>query len=91
MRDKKQIQKREKSKNVYLYVRFTRETDDHEEQDGDNVVIEAGPIINFEGRHEGTHQHEKDRARSQDRTTCIFIVNRFKYHNLIKHMFSLRV
>lgn len=61
---------REKLKNEYLHVRFARETDDHEEQDGNNIVIEASPIINLESRHECTHQHEEDRAWSQDRTTC---------------------
>jgi len=54
----------------YLHVCFARETDDHEEQDGDNIVIEASPIVNLEGRHEGSHQHEEDRAGPQNRTTC---------------------
>lgn len=70
MCDEKRIHMREKLKNVYLHVRFARETDDHEEQDGDNVVIEAGPIVDFEGRYEGAHQHEEDCAGSQNRATC---------------------
>jgi len=40
---------------TYLYVRFAREADDHEEQDGNDVVVEAGPVVDFEGRYKGTH------------------------------------
>lgn len=82
---------REKLKNKYLHIRFTRETNNHEEQDGDNIVIEASPIVNLEGRHEGTHQHEEDRARSQNRTTCfdsqIIILNYHLDYNFMKHLF----
>jgi len=58
-----------RSKEKYLYVRFARETDDHEEQDGNDVVVETGPVVDFESSYEGTHQHEEDRAGSQNRTT----------------------
>lgn len=40
---------------TYLYVGFASETDDHEEQDRNDIVIEAGPVVDLEGRHEGTH------------------------------------
>lgn len=59
-----------RKKDTYLYVRFTREADDHEEQDRNDVVVEAGPVIDFERCHEGTYQHEEDRTGSQNRTTC---------------------
>lgn len=82
---------REKLKNEYLHVRFARKTDNHEEQDGDNIVIEASPIVNLEGRHEGTHQHEEDRAGSQNRTTCfdsqIIILNYHFDYNFMKYLF----
>lgn len=59
-----------RKEDTYLYVRFAREADDHEEQDGNDVVVKAGPVIDFEGRHEGAYQHEEDRAGSQNCTTC---------------------
>lgn len=65
-----QIQK-SKGRNTYLYVRFACEADNHKEQDGNDVVVEAGPVVDFEGRHKGTHQHKKDRAGSQDCTTYL--------------------
>ena len=49
---------------TYLNVRFTSETYDHEEQDRNDVVIEAGPVVDFEGCDEGTDQHEENRTRS---------------------------
>lgn len=71
MRNEKRTTCVKKWKNGYLHIWFARETDDHKEQDGDNVVIETGPIVNLEGRHESSHQHEEDRAGSQDCTTWI--------------------
>lgn len=64
------VHRRDKSRERYLYIRFAREADDHKEQDGNDVVVEAGPVVDFEGCHKGTHQHKKDRAGSQNRTTC---------------------
>lgn len=67
---------------LYLYVRFTCEADDHKEQDGNDIIIEAGPVVDFKGRHEGTHQHEKDCTGSENRTTCF---NHMKAQKYIKN------
>lgn len=66
---------------THLYVRFAGETDDHEEQNGNDVVIEAGPVVDFEGRYEGTHQHEEDCAGSQNRAACSSKQNSRNQHN----------
>lgn len=52
----------------YLDFGFGGEADQHEEQNGDNVVLEAGPVVDFEGGHESTHQHKENRARSKNST-----------------------
>lgn len=48
----------------YLDARLTSKTYEHEKQNGNDVVVEAGPVVNFEGRNEGTHQHEENRTWS---------------------------
>lgn len=57
---------------TYLHIRFACETDDHEEQDRNNVVIKTRPVIDFKGCYKRTHQHEEDRTRPQNRTTCFY-------------------
>lgn len=69
MRNEKQTTCVKNGKNGYLHICFACETDDHEEQDRDNVVIEASPIVDLEGRHKSSHQHEEDRAGPQNCTT----------------------
>jgi hypothetical protein len=49
-----------------LYFRFADEADEHEEQDGYNVVLEASPVVYVEGGNKGSYQHKKDGARTQD-------------------------
>ena len=48
-------------------LRLGKEADDHEEKDGHNVGIERGPVVDLEGGHERTHQHEEDGPGPQDR------------------------
>jgi len=75
---------------TYLYVRFAREADDHEEQDGNNVVVEAGPVVDFEGRYKGTHQHEENRAGTQNRTTCFNQNTKISiYFSVAKYILSI--
>ena len=51
---------------IYLKFGFGDETDEHEEQDGDHVGEETGPVVDTESGHEGTDQHEENRSRTQD-------------------------
>jgi hypothetical protein len=54
---------------TYLYTGFASEAHQHEEQDRDNVVVEAGPVVNAERSYKGSHQHEEYRSRAEDRST----------------------
>lgn len=54
---------------THLDIGFASETNEHEQKDGNDIVIEAGPVVDFESSHEGSHQHEKYRSRSKNRTT----------------------
>nr|CAH7768970.1 unnamed protein product [Callosobruchus chinensis] len=51
------------------YIEKKSEAHQHEEQYGVDVVIEASPVIDLEGSHEGSYQHKKYSARSKDGTT----------------------
>lgn len=51
---------------AHLYAGLEGEAGNHEEQDGDNVVLERGPVTDLEGSHKGTHQHEEDGAGAED-------------------------
>lgn len=53
----------------YLDIRFTGETNKHEQQNRPNVVVETGPIVDLESRHEGPHQHKEYSTGTQDGTT----------------------
>ena len=52
---------------THLNAGFERETDDHESDDGVDVVLERGPVVDPEGSHESSHQHEEDGARAENR------------------------
>ena len=52
----------------YLDVGLEREADHHEPDDGVDVVLERRPVVDPEGGHESSHQHEEDGARAQNRT-----------------------
>lgn len=49
---------------MYLNARFTSETYKHEEQNRNNIIVEAGPIVDLKGCDESTDQHEENRAWS---------------------------
>ena len=53
---------------TYLYIGLEREADDEKADDGVDVVLEGGPVVDPEGGHERSHQHEEDGARTEDRT-----------------------
>lgn len=53
---------------TYLYVILENEAHRHEDQDGDDVVVERVPVGDLEGGHHGPHQHEKDGARPEHRS-----------------------
>ena len=53
----------------YLDFGFGDKTDKHEEEDRDQVVDETAPVVDTEGGHEGTHQHEENGSRAEDSTT----------------------
>ena len=42
------------------------ETDEHVDEDGDQVVAEGDPVGDLEGGHESSHQHEEDSAGADD-------------------------
>lgn len=52
------------AQSTHLYVGFTSKTNYHKQQNGNNVVVEAGPIVDLESSHERTYQHEENRAWS---------------------------
>lgn len=53
----------------YLYASFASETNKHKEEDGDDVVVEAGPVVDAEGSYKRSHQHKEYRARTKDCST----------------------
>lgn len=48
----------------YLYASFASEANKHEEEDGDDIVVEAGPVVNAESSYKRSHQHKEYRART---------------------------
>jgi len=44
------------------------EADYDVDDDGDQVIVERKPVGDLEGSHEGSHQHEENRTRTNDGT-----------------------
>jgi len=51
---------------THLNLRLGGEADQHEKEDGNDVVGETGPVVDLEGGHESTHQHKENRAGSEN-------------------------
>ena len=51
---------------TYLVIRFSDEADEHEDENGPQVVDETGPVVDTESGYEGTHQHEENGTRTQN-------------------------
>jgi hypothetical protein len=51
---------------THLYLWLADETDEHEEEDWDDVVLETGPVVYVKGSHKGSYQHKENGAWTQD-------------------------
>jgi len=71
----------------HLNRTFANEADSHEEHNGNNIVVEGSPVVDFECRDKGSYQHKENRTRTQNRTahqhhlkrdTIIFYIDRYR-------------
>lgn len=78
------------SEAAYLNVRLAGEANQHESEDRDDVVVETGPVVDLESCHEGSHQHEKYRAGSEDGAAHQqYLVSDVRHRNVVVNLYRL--